>query len=99
MFVYGASSADDFAHAQSYGWAVGMPGFDRPHLRDNKDREIARINGVYGKLMAADGARLILGPAPLRDALTIEHTRQRHSERSKGVVGKKGAWRVKKREG
>src|SRR3546814_19427043 len=29
MFVSGASYAADFAHAQSYGWAVGTPGFDR----------------------------------------------------------------------
>src|SRR3546814_14698087 len=78
MFVYGASYADDFAHAQSYGWAVGTPGFDWPTLRDNKDREIARINGVYGKLLADAGARLIRGPARLRDEPTIEINGKRH---------------------
>src|SRR3546814_7669086 len=80
MFVYGASYADDFAHAQSYGWAVGTPGFDWPTLRDNKDREIARINGVYGKLLADAGARLIRGHARLRDAhRSEEHTSELQS--------------------
>src|SRR3546814_20343387 len=50
-----------------------------PTLRDNKDREIARINGVYGKLLADAGARLIRGHARLRDAHTIEINGQRHS--------------------
>lgn len=72
LFVYGASYADDFAHAQSYGWAVDKPDFDWPTLRDNKNREIARLNEVYGKLLADAGVKLIRGHARLLDAHTVE---------------------------
>ncbi|HET8883687.1 MAG TPA: FAD-dependent oxidoreductase, partial [Solimonas sp.] len=72
LFVYGASYADDFAHARSYGWDAGAPAFDWPTLRDNKNREIARINGVYSRLLSDAGARLIRGDARLLDAHTVE---------------------------
>lgn len=79
LFVYGASYADDFAHAQSYGWDVGAPAFDWPTLRENKNLEIARINGVYGKLLADAGATLIRGHARLLDAHTVEINGAQHS--------------------
>lgn len=79
LFVYGASYADDFAHAQSYGWDVGAPTFDWPTLRENKNLEIARINGVYGKLLADAGATLIRGHARLLDAHTVEINGAQHS--------------------
>lgn len=72
LFVYGASYADDFAHASSYGWRMDAPAFDWSTLRDNKNREIARINGVYGQLLSDAGARLIRGHARVLDAHTIE---------------------------
>ncbi|NGY06385.1 glutathione-disulfide reductase [Solimonas terrae] len=72
LFVYGASYADDFAHASSYGWHGAAPAFDWPTLRDNKNREIARINAVYGRLLADAGARLIRGHARLLDGHTAE---------------------------
>lgn len=79
LFVYGASYADDFAHAQSYGWDVGAPTFDWPTLRENKNLEIARINGVYGKLLADAGVTLIRGHARLLDAHTVEINGAQHS--------------------
>lgn len=79
LFVYGASYADDFAHAQSYGWDVGAPAFDWPTLRENKNLEIARINGVYGKLLADAGVTLIRGHARLLDAHTVEINGAQHS--------------------
>ncbi len=72
MLVYGASYADDFAQAASYGWSVGEPGFDWTTLRENKNREIARLNGIYAQLLTQAGARVIEGHARLLDAHTVE---------------------------
>ena len=50
LFVYGSHFAYDLRDARGYGWG-GEPSFDWATLRDNKDREIARLNGIYGGLL------------------------------------------------
>lgn len=73
MLVYGASYADDFEHAQSYGWSTaGEPRFDWPTLLRNKNREIARLNGIYARLLADSKVRVIKAHARLLDAHTVE---------------------------
>ncbi|MGH8445378.1 MAG: glutathione-disulfide reductase, partial [Solimonas sp.] len=72
MLVYGASYADDFALAPSYGWDPGTPGFDWPTLIAHKDREIARLNDIYRRLLADAGVTLIEDRARLVDAHTVE---------------------------
>ena len=72
MLVYGASYSDDFEHASAYGWSVGEPRFDWPTLLANKNREIARLNGIYGDLLDKAGVRTVYGTARLLDAHTVE---------------------------
>ncbi|MDB5971966.1 MAG: gor [Hydrocarboniphaga sp.] len=72
MLVYGASYADDFEHARHYGWSTAEPQFDWPSLLRNKNREIARLNQVYARLLADSAVRLIRQPARLIDAHTVE---------------------------
>ena len=45
LFVYGSHFAEDFEDAAAYGWNVSPYRFDWPTLRDNKTREIERLNG------------------------------------------------------
>ncbi len=54
LFVYGSHFAEDFDDARGYGWTATRPNFDWNVLRDNKTREIERLNGIYGNLL--DGA-------------------------------------------
>ncbi len=51
LFVFGAHYAEDFEDAKGFGWQVGEPTFDWPTLRDNKNREIERLNGIYRNLL------------------------------------------------
>ena len=55
LFVYGAHFAEDFDDARAYGWHVGGAEFHWPTLRDNKTREIERLNGIYHGLLAGAG--------------------------------------------
>ena len=72
LFVYGAGFGEDFDAAEGYGWNVGDVGFDWPTLRDNKTREIERLNGVYRGLLEGAGVDIfeqratLLGPHELR---------------------------------
>ena len=47
LLVYASRFADEFEEAAGFGWSVGEPTFDWPTLIANKDREIARLEGIY----------------------------------------------------
>ena len=53
LFSYAAHFREDFEIAKGFGWNVGCgePRFDWPTLLANKDREIARLNGVYERVL------------------------------------------------
>jgi glutathione reductase (NADPH) len=67
LFVYGSHYAEDFEDAAAYGWQLGAAQFDWPTLRDNKTREIERLNGVYGGLLQSAGVEVLHGTARLID--------------------------------
>jgi glutathione reductase (NADPH) len=46
LFVYGSHFSYDLRDANGYGWSVETS-FDWATLRANKDREVARLNGIY----------------------------------------------------
>ena len=72
LFVYGSHFHEDFADAKNYGWQVEAGEFDWPVLRDNKTREIERLNGIYANLLDGAGVDLFEGHAQLVDATTIK---------------------------
>ena len=47
LLVYASSFPGQFEAAAGFGWEVGPRGFDWTRLIANKDREIARLEGVY----------------------------------------------------
>ena len=55
LFVYGSHFGEHFADARNFGWTAAAPRFDWATLRDNKSREIERLNGVYGELLRQAG--------------------------------------------
>ena len=67
LFVYASHYAEDFHDAQGFGWSATEPNFDWTTLRENKNNEIARLNGIYGMLGNA-GVALHEGRASLVDA-------------------------------
>lgn len=72
LFMYGARFSDEFAAAAGFGWQVGQPQFDWATLRDNKTREIERLNGVYRNLLENAGVTIYAGHARLRSPNEIE---------------------------
>ncbi len=72
LYSYAAHYAEAFEEAAGFGWKAGEPRFDWAVLKANRAREITRLNGVYGQLLAGAGATLITGWASLVDAHTVE---------------------------
>ena len=58
LLSYAAHYRDDLAEAASFGWQVGAARFDWPTLLANKDREIARLNAVYERLLLGAGVEI-----------------------------------------
>lgn len=72
LFSYAAHSAADFDDARGYGWSVENTRFDWNVLLTNKDREIARLNGIYATLLQDAGVKVIAGRAAVVDAHTVQ---------------------------
>src|SRR5712691_7718428 len=51
LFAYASHFHDDIEDAKGYGWQVHPPAFDWATLVANKDREIARLNGAYERIL------------------------------------------------
>ena len=63
LFVYGSHYSHDFADSAAYGWDVTTNAFSWPTLRDNKTREIERLNGIYAGLLDGAGVTTVRGTA------------------------------------
>jgi glutathione reductase (NADPH) len=47
LMVYASRFADEFADAPAYGWTLGKASFEWATLRDNLEREVTRLSGLY----------------------------------------------------
>src|SRR3954463_8703162 len=55
LLVYGAEFAQHFAAAPGYGWTVENARFDWTTLRDNVQKEVTRLSGIYSSNLAKAG--------------------------------------------
>jgi glutathione reductase (NADPH) len=95
LFVYGAHVHDELEDAAGYGWQVPLDdvSFDWPKLVANKNAEIERLNGIYGRLLEnAGGVTIIEGTASLSDANTVVVGDT--SYRAKHITIATGSWPV-----
>lgn len=51
MLVYGSMFAEELSHAENYGWTVGEKGFDWPTLRNFVNKDVDRLEGLYGQTL------------------------------------------------
>ena len=77
LLVYASHIREDLEDAAGYGWTVEGARFSWPKLIASKDREIARLEGVYRGLLEKTGVTIHAGHARLRDAHTVEIGAQR----------------------
>jgi glutathione reductase (NADPH) len=72
LLAYAGHFAHDFEDAKGFGWDVGTPTHDWARLIDNKNTEIARLNGIYEKMLVNGGVEVLRGRAILVDDHTID---------------------------
>lgn len=92
LFVYGSHIRDELEDAAGYGWQlpVDQASFDWPTLVANKNAEIERLNGIYGRLLSNAGVEIIQGTAAMADATTVVVGDKQYSAERIAVVT--GSW-------
>lgn len=71
LFVYASQFHEEFNLAKGFGWHLGDIGFNWQTLVENKNKEIARLNGIYKKLLTNSGVTLCEGHAKIVNAHTV----------------------------
>jgi glutathione reductase (NADPH) len=72
FLVFGAEFSQMLADAPGYGWTVGSSSFDWPTLRDNVQKEVSRLSGIYTSNLAKAGVTAFEERAEVIDAHTVK---------------------------
>ncbi|HEX4078314.1 MAG TPA: glutathione-disulfide reductase [Rhizomicrobium sp.] len=75
LFVYASHFGEDFEDCAGFGWTVPERRFDWNVLVANKNKEIARIEGLYRENVEKAGAEVIMERAEFEDAHSIRLTK------------------------
>ncbi len=90
LFVYASEFSDAFADSAGFGWTLGERHFNWRTLIANKDREIARLNGVYEEALTDNGVRILRARATIADAHTVVVGNERYTARY--ILVATGGW-------
>jgi glutathione reductase (NADPH) len=71
LLVYASRFRDDFEDSAGFGWTVDGASFDWPTLIANKDKEIARLEGIYRRNVGNAGAKALDTRATIADPNTV----------------------------
>ncbi len=72
IFSYASHFGDDFEDAVGFGWNAERPSFEWERLLAHKNAEIARLNGIYQRIMDNHGVDVLRGHARLIDPHTVD---------------------------
>lgn len=91
LFSYASQYGQDFVDAKGYGWEFpATPAFNWTILRENKDREITRLNGIYLSMLQKAGVEVYQERATLLDRHTIAMGERRFT--AKEILVATGGW-------
>jgi glutathione reductase (NADPH) len=71
LFVIGSHVQQEIEDAAGFGWTIPTATFDWPTLVANKDKEIARLEGIYTTNVEKSGGEVVKTRAVLEDAHTV----------------------------
>ncbi|MGL4637901.1 MAG: glutathione-disulfide reductase [Beijerinckiaceae bacterium] len=91
LLVYASRFTDSFEDAAGFGWTVPEPTFDWPTLVRAKEKEITRLEGIYGQTQEKAGVTVIRSRAVLEDAHTVHILSDGRRIRAKHILIATGA--------
>ncbi|MDQ8727544.1 glutathione-disulfide reductase [Bradyrhizobium sp. LHD-71] len=91
LFVYAGRFSDTFDEAAEFGWRLSVPHFDWPSLVAAKDREITRLEELYGASQERAGVEIVRSRAMLEDAHTVRLLKDGRRVRARTILIATGA--------
>jgi glutathione reductase (NADPH) len=93
LFVYASEFSAHLDHAEGFGLEVIKKHFDWKTLRDNKTKEINRLNGIYNKILEGPGVEIIRGTGSIKaQGIVCVGDRELHTKR---ILIATGGWPFK----
>lgn len=92
LLVYASQFRESFHDAAGFGWSVGSTSFDWPTLVGNKDKEIARLSGLYAAGLERAGVDTLKDRAVLAGAHTVKLLKGDRSVTAKTILIATGSW-------
>jgi glutathione reductase (NADPH) len=92
LLVYASRFRDEFEDAAGFGWTVGESRFDWPTLIANKDKEIARLEGIYRRNLERAGVAIFESRAVLEGPHTVRLVKPHKTVRAKTILVATGGW-------
>ena len=71
LMVYASHVHHEIEDAAGYGWTIPEASFDWATLIANKDKEIARLEGIYAANLEKAGVQIVKARAVFKDAHTL----------------------------
>ena len=72
LLVIASQYREEIEDAAGFGWSIGETHIDWPQLIADKDREIARLNQIYGRMLDNAGVTRHEGHARILDPHTVQ---------------------------
>jgi glutathione reductase (NADPH) len=72
LFVYASHYREDFEDAAGFGWTVPSARFDWDVLVASKNKEVARLEGLYKENVAKAGVEIVMDRAEFVDPHTVQ---------------------------
>lgn len=79
LLVYAAHFSEEVEDAHGFGWEIVPPVFSWSRLIEAKNKEIARLEGVYERLLETAGVHMVRGLARFVDPHTVDVAGKRHT--------------------
>lgn len=74
LYVYASEYSAAFKDAEGFGWSAERPTLNWQKLVDNKEAEITRLEGLYGKNLDNHNVEIITARGKMLDKHTVELT-------------------------
>jgi glutathione reductase (NADPH) len=86
LLVYASRFRDDFEDAAGFGWTVGESRFDWTTLIANKDKEVARLEGIYRRNLERAGVAIFESRAVLEGPHTVRLLKAHKTVRARTIL-------------
>ena len=92
LLVYASRFRDEFEDAAGFGWTVGASTFDWAKLIANKDKEIARLEGIYRVNLDRAGVAIHATRAVLEGRNTVRLVNENRTVTADRILIATGGW-------